>query len=110
MKLKVGDKIWYVEQNRKGVQPDPKETTITKVGNKYFEIDCCFKTKFEISTKIIVSEYNNYSRCYLNIQEYYDEQERSQIISYIQKSFQWNSGVSHISLEQLRQIKQIISQ
>ncbi len=107
-KLKQGDKLWIVVINYRGVSEEPKEVTVGKVGNKYFEIDGIYRSRFEIETLREYGSGNYKAQCYLTLQEILDERECSKLNSEMRELFSVY-GNTKLSLEQLRSINEIVN-
>ncbi len=106
-KLTVGQKVWFIygRQNTEG----PVQVIVTKVGNKYFEIDKLKRDKFYIETLERVSETTTWDRVYLNLQDYLDEKESTKLHSFMREVF---SGYTKVkwTLDKLKRIKAIIEE
>ena len=100
--LKVGQ-IVYVKENR---IPGLQESTITKVGNKYFYLDKYVNYKFSIEKLWDVLGYSPSKFVYLDKQEYYDEIEINKLHSKIRDCFSSNKK---LNLNKLRAIDGIIN-
>ena len=106
--LKKGQNVWVVTSNNRGHEDLITEGKIIGIGRKYFTIDAFNGDKFFIETlKIDAGGYTSHTKVYLDIQVYYDEKEKQLILSFISESFSWHSK-QKLSLDKLRQIKQII--
>jgi hypothetical protein len=81
---------------------------VSKVGNKYFEIEGRSKQRFHIDT--LLQDGRGYSpdwRGYLSMKVIQDEDERNSLIIYMREIFShW--GKVELSLEQLRAMKGIV--
>lgn len=109
--IEVGQKVWLVEFNRRaGREPhEPLEATVKKVGRKYFELENNWMGRFHVST--LLHDGGGYSpraRVYLNIQEYIDQKEASDLYSELRQHFT-NYDSKKLTLDQLRKIKAIIT-
>lgn len=108
-KLVVGQPIFYKSIYGKKGDDKLKESTISKVGNKFFEIDGLHREKFSIETlyhvdsPICTSSYKSY----LNEQDYIDEQEALKISTELRKFFDCFN--INLSLDKLREIQKIIN-
>lgn len=111
MKLEVGQKLWIIVPEYRNQAPpnDPKETVITKIGRKYFEVDAARDVRFDIETLRDTRDANYKYLLYLTLQEILDEREQAQLQDKIGKAFSWMSIKRH-SLDQLRRINQIIEE
>lgn len=107
MNLKIGQTVWYYTGSVRVADSCLKETKITKVGRKWFEVECGYGNRFSIETLRVDSQYTTGVRIYLSDKEYYDEAERNKLSSRFQEIFQYNNN---LSLEKLRAINQIINE
>lgn len=98
--MQVGQKVWVYEARYRVA--GLTEALITKVGKKYFEVDAV-RGKFYLEDLRFVTEYSSNCRVYLSKQEYEDGRE----INYLAGKFR-DFQFKTLSLEQLRQINQII--
>jgi len=85
------------------------EHTVTKVGKKYFE---CTDLRDKITISNLMHENKVYSQSnyqmYRTKQEILDKNEMSKLYNTIQKSFSHYTNSSKYTLEQLRQIADIV--
>lgn len=102
--MEVGQKVWVYEARYR--VPGLTEAVITKVGKKYFEVDAV-RGKFYIEDLRFVTEFSSFCRVYLSRQDYEDEQEIKYLDDKLRSIFKV-FGKTNLSLEQLRQINQII--
>jgi hypothetical protein len=107
--LKVGQTLWVVEQDCRQNYLKHKECTISKVGNKNFELKEFPRNKFSIESLEIASDFNNNTKCYFTLQEILDINEKTNLLSKLNSCFDWRNG-KNISLEKLRKISDIISE
>ena len=108
--LSVGVKL-YEEEFRRGAEATIAERTVTKIGNKLFEVDNDDRNKFNISTlEYVNKEYSQYKRqLYLSEQEILDRRERGIRIQKLRRAFDWGSSQSEYTLEQLREASKILN-
>lgn len=67
MNVKVGQKLWFVPNERHG---NPREVTVTKVGRKWFETDGYTPRISVESLKADGGQYLSPGRCYLSKSEH----------------------------------------
>lgn len=106
-KLTIGQKLYVVDKDFRGIKSEPQEATVTKVGNKYFELSEYHNTKFSLETTGNVSEYSSSLFCYTSLAEIEDEISATKLNDKLKKFFEWRSN---LSLDQLRRIDVIISE
>jgi len=107
--LKEGQKLWLVQSNRRSNE-GPKEVTVSKVGRKYFELqEYPYMGKFFIDTLAQAVDSHYGGQCYLELQMYLDEVDHTNLRSEIAKFFRNQYGRINLTLEQLRQINEIIT-
>lgn len=106
-KIQIGQTV-YLEPgiNKSRYNKDIIETTVTKVGNKYFQLENNSRKKYEIDTLKEVSEYCADYYVYLTRQEIEDKNEREKLTSYLRQMFGAYGRVD-LTLDQLRRIKKI---
>ena len=110
--MKIGDKVW-VKSTGRTYKWDKKEYIITKIGRKYLEVNMegysdAFAIKFDMSNDF--RHATNYSPDYIlyfSLQDILDEEEYNLLLGNIRKLF-GTYGKCKLSLEQLRQIDEII--
>lgn len=110
--MKVGQEIWlrYNGIDRR-VDRLPEKHTITKVGNKYFYINQYGRErKFEINTLMEITETNYGRKAYLSLEEINLEDERNLIIKHLRDIFGIYGITNKYSIDQLRRIKEILSE
>lgn len=108
-KLKVGQKLWLVASSHyRNDKRNPVEVTVSKIGNKYFELEEYSHCKFEIKTLKKVTETNYVDVCYFSLQEILDLREVELLIGKIRNVF---GGYIYpkLTLDQLRKIQDIIN-
>jgi len=105
MKLVVGQKV-FLKKTYRHNEPNIRETTVTKVGKKYFEIEGSWD-KFHLSGGLIKSEYTPQEKVYESMEAIKEEDERSSLVTYLSRNINsWE--LSKLSLEKLKNIKAII--
>lgn len=85
-----------------------KETTVKKIGRKYFYLKEYHHDKFSIETMFNVTDCTPYYKVYLSMEEIEIEKETNEIADYIVKKFKWSSNWISLGLKKLREIKNII--
>jgi hypothetical protein len=111
MKLEIGQKLFLKPVNNRARygNNEIKEATVSKVGRKYFEVSELSRTKFEIDSLREVSEYVPDWEVYFSKQQILDEDEINKLTSDFRLFFT-RFDQPKLSLEQLRKIKEIISE
>jgi hypothetical protein len=99
--LKVGDKLYYKTNEN---NPKIGWTTITFVGRKYFQVDAMTGNQLLEDP----FKYSRHVQFYPSEQCYLDECEKNKILSQLQDCFSFSGKGRNLSLNQLRQISQII--
>ena len=109
----VGEALFAVWVNSRGLEKECKEVVVTKVGRKYFYVsDLVWEPKFHIETW---RENDNFGigtwKLYETKQAYLDEVEADRIYQTIKSNCfgSWNNKIK-LSLDQLRRIQQIINE
>lgn len=100
-KLEVGQVLY--RKTKKSMY----EHTITKVGNKYFEVTGFYRTKFYIEGLIEKSEYGGKIRLHLNKESIKNTEEITELNSKFRLFF-GGYGKTTLNLKQLRSINKII--
>ena len=112
--IKIGDKVWIkpTDRRRNG-NKEPQENIVTKIGRKYLEVNKegysdVFAIKFDMTNDMrqATNDSPDYE-LYFSKQEILDEQEYNSLLEGIRRVF-GQYGKCKLSLEQLRQIDQII--
>jgi hypothetical protein len=110
-KLTVGQKV-FVEPigNAARREKEIKEATITKIGNKYFELDKSWMGRFFIKHlsqdgKGFISDY----QVWLSMDDYNAEEERIKTTAYLKEYF-GQYGRAILNLDQLKRIKAVIEE
>lgn len=107
--LVVGMKL-YAEKRYRNNTPEIVEYIVSKIGNKYFEVEGHSWYKFQISTLCYVDK--NYSQnnkqLYKSREEIEEKNERQQLLFKIKDFFTFSGNL--LSLDQLKRIKEIISE
>lgn len=84
--LSVGQKVWVNPTGRCGSKGEIFESTISKVGRKYFEVKDIFRCKFCVKTLEEVSDYSSNYIIYTDIQDYEDEKEHQKLSNKLKKN------------------------
>jgi len=105
MKLVVGQKV-FLKRIFRHSESTIRETTVTKVGNKYFEIEGSW-SKFHLSTGYEKTEITPNEKVYESMEEIENEKEHNNLQMYILSKAN-NYELRKLSLQQLRDIKSII--
>lgn len=85
---------------------DLKEGVITKKGRKYFYVN---DEKFDLETlKNVNSDCNSAWVLYFSKQDYFDEQEKKQLLVKFRKLFDWSGSGENLTLEQLKEMARIV--
>lgn len=104
-KVFVGQKVWHL--GFRSIAPE--ETTITKVGLKYFEIDKS-RGKYDLESLRQVSESSNYAgQVYLTLQEILDKKEKEELESKLKKAFSSFHKLP-FTVDQMRRLVAIIEE
>ncbi|MFQ3543547.1 hypothetical protein Q7A53_05630 [Halobacillus rhizosphaerae] len=111
-RLKVGMKLYLQPTgNMARRTKEVKEVTVSKVGRKYFEVEELWRDKFAIDDLRDVTEYSNDWQGYFSLQELEDDEEYEELLSDLRiyfGSIGRNRNSTNLSLDQLRQIKEMI--
>ena len=105
-KIIVGQTIWYYHIDRRTNIKDLKESVVTKVGNKYFEIEGT-NYKFNIDSLRQQSEYSPNIEIVINKEEFDIEIKTELLISKLRKAF-GHDGEIDIPLDKLIKIVEIL--
>ncbi|MDP2692706.1 MAG: hypothetical protein Q8O88_03660 [bacterium] len=105
-KITIGQTI-FLKGCGHNIQKSILQVTVSKVGNKWFEVKELPRIKFEIET--LLDEKSNYGyghnwQGYLSMQEINDKNEQKKLTVLIQESFK----KKHFTLEQLRESARIL--
>jgi hypothetical protein len=85
------------------------EKTIRKVGKKYFYLEGNFReVPYSLKTLRAVDSYVNKNKVYLTKEEYYEEKEKKNLFSKLENIFSSFSNCENYSLEQLKQVYEIV--
>lgn len=106
--LTVGQKLYLVPSTLDCAKNrEPKEVTISKVGQKYFYLQEYQRNKYDIETLQEVNNFNYKGQCYFTLQEILNLREINSLYRKIREYF---SGYreKEISLENLRKINELI--
>lgn len=106
--LIVGQTVWYNgERGRSRSDKELKETVITKVGRKYFELEATYRSKFDVNTLDEVSEFSSSIKIYLSKEAYDDEVKSNKLIHDIRGKL-GSYGSTNIPLFKLEMIMNIL--
>ena len=106
--LIVGQTVWYNdERGRSRSDKELKETVITKVGRKYFELEATYRSKFDVNTLDKVSEFSSSIKIYLSKEAYDDEVKSNKLIRDIRDKL-GSYGSTNIPLFKLEMIMNIL--
>ena len=109
-KLKVGQTIFVRPTNNAArYSTEIKESTISKIGKKYFELEDFYSMRFSIEkmkedTGNLLADYT----CYLTMQEIRDEIDAKSISEWLNPWFGY--GKPRLSAEKLRRVKAIVEE
>lgn len=112
MELKIGKKVFIPVYDRNS-EPRIRESTITKIGRKYFYLD-----NDEKNNPVFIGDntYHCKDYCQFDFTVYESEKEitdmwESKILGEkISKFFSWSGNYKKITLDQLKEIEKIIEQ
>jgi len=108
--VQVGLKVWVKPSTGLRSRKEPFESTIIKVGKKYFYLDensnFGREYKFELKSKVEANSSNYPDKVYPCLQAIQDEEEQNELWEKLSKLF--NFYTCPYSLKQLRLINQII--
>jgi hypothetical protein len=107
--LKLGQKVWVLPPSYSGKETTPYETSVVKLGRKYFEMERPSGVKFNLSDGIMYADTNYKSRVYLSLQIIQDEKKHSELSEQIKKAFRVYGNLPY-SLDQLQRIVDIIQE
>ena len=109
--IKEGQEVYYLYYGHryKGKESEPVATTVTKVGRKWFEVECAKWDRFSIEDlKNDGKGYSSSSRIILSLWDYRNEQEYNKLKDKISEYFR--VGLSNkATLEQLRQVAKVLN-
>jgi hypothetical protein len=109
--IKEGQEVYYEHfgYRQKERENEPVATTVTKVGRKWFEVECAKYQRFSIETLRNDSKgYSSSSRIILSLLDYRNEKEYEYLTNTISDFFRiWRTNKP--TLEQLRQIAQVLN-
>lgn len=109
-KLKVGDKIWYIMTKSYSFNRTPVliESTVSKVGKKYFEIEGLLRYRFFLDTlKHDGGNYSSEYKAYITDLDYYNEVETEKEYEKLKIAFS-SSNSGKFTLEQLKKTREIL--
>jgi len=109
-KMTVGQPIWYRSiSNRHGADISLKETTVSKIGKKYFEVNDIGERFFIDTLEHDAGNYLASIAVYLSKVDYEEEVERKNIFDQLFRMF-GNYSHPNIELSKLRRIIAIINE
>ena len=109
MKLKVGMKIYMLnDNNKKALEERIIEKEIIEVGRKYFYTGTNWFDKYEINTMTTV-DYRS-KKVFLSKQELFDNEEKQELKFDIYQFMNQTRKLDKLSLGQLRRIKNILQE
>jgi len=100
-KLQVGTTVWlrHLDQ-RRGADNTLQEYTVSKIGNKYFQLNECGNIRFFIDTLTHDGKpYTAHYQCYLSPTDYYDEVEERELNRFLPEN------IHKLSLDEKRSLK-----
>lgn len=106
-KLFVGQKVWVKSSNFWKKYKEPFEATVSKVGNKFFQIEELKNERFFLDTFRQETVTNYESRIYLTLQEILDEDEKENLCSELYRFFNTSGNLKKIDVAALRLIRKI---
>lgn len=103
--MEVGQKVWLEPLgNAARYNKNIREGVISKIGRKYFEVDGY--GKFELNSKLQVSDFTPNYRVFLSEQDITIEMERRELRNKLSEFFR---SPQKLTIEQMRQINEIIA-
>lgn len=113
--IKKGQKVTLVV-NRQRSETKIVDAIVEKVGRKYFylntkDIEGVYinpETRFDLQTGRAEFSYNNEIIVYTNKQEYLDKIEKTELSDYFKRDVFGGYGELNISLDCLRELKQVL--
>lgn len=73
LNIEVGQTVWLIRKERWKDNNEPQEKIVSKTGNKYFYLEGDDRTRYNIDTGLVDSDYNNVDKVYPSIQDYMDK-------------------------------------
>ncbi|WP_187260765.1 beta barrel domain-containing protein [Pontibacter beigongshangensis] len=108
--VKVGQTVSVVTYSYFSNGPkEPKETTVEKIGSKYFYLKDFPGHKFSRESGKNISDYGSTLVVYTDIQVYHEEQERNILSDKFRKAVTQSYGRLPYTLEQLRKVAEILN-
>lgn len=109
--MEVGQKL-YRERFNRNSPTDIQEVTISRIAKKYIYLEG-WDERYPVNKETLKYEHKVYSQhnfqLYRDKQEILDRRERSKLLDLLQKHFNhWSGGCSKNSLDQLRQVAEIL--
>jgi len=103
--------VLYREKSNRNAPSEIVEVTVGKVGKKYFYITG-LEERYPIDKKTLKYSNKNYIQnnfqLYIDKQEIFDRIEKSKLLNALQKHFNWSGDGSRNTIEQLRQVANIL--
>lgn len=106
LQIKINQKVW-VTPGHYDNKTEPYEAVVTKVGNKYFELNNNAREKFDNKTLKQSNGINYNTQVYISLQQIQDKKEHKQLSNFIRTKF-GSYGNIPFSLDKLRQIAEIL--
>lgn len=107
----IGQKL-YREDSRRNAPVEIVEETVSKVGKKYFYLTG-WEERYPISKENLKYEDKNYTQnnfqLYASKEEILDRREKNRLVNLLKKHFSWSTSGADNTLEQLRQVVEILN-
>lgn len=103
--------VLYREKSNRNAPPEIVEVTIGKIGKKYFYLTG-LEERYPVDKGTLKYTDKNYSQSnfqlYRDKQEILDRREKSKLLNILQKYFHWSGNASRNTLQELRQVSEIL--
>ena len=103
--------VLYREKSNRNAPSEIVEVTVGKVGKKYFYLTG-WEERYTIDKETLKYTDKNYNQrnfqLYKDKQEILDRREKSKLFDVLQKHFNWSGNGSRNTLEQLREVANIL--
>ena len=103
--------VLYREKSNRNAPSEIVEVTVGKVGKKYFYLTG-WEERYPIDKETLKYTDKNYNQrnfqLYKDKQEILDRREKSKLFDVLQKHFNWSGNGSRNTLEQLREVANIL--
>ena len=110
VKIEKGQIVYLIENDSRGRGSlGPIETTVTKVGRLYFEIERCPHRRFKIENMLEDKDWGSKARVYLSMQEILDIQEFDRLSLEITDKFRGYGRLPY-STDQLKRVFDILNE